>query len=158
MNGQTACYLADVDYTLYVPAGFHDTYLWSTGASTPTIVVTEAGMYYVTVANSQTGDEAYYEVTISDECETIYVPNAFTPNGDGVNEDFKPVGSNICQYKLWISDLDGVTLFETDDLNAGWDGRYDSKPVDPGIYVWDYEITFVNGEYQENTGFVELLR
>ena len=158
MNGQTACYLEGVSYTLYVPAGMHDTYVWSTGESSATISVNEAGYYYVTVANSQSGDESFHEVSISDQCEAIYVPNAFTPNGDGINEDFRPVGANICQYHLWISDLDGVALFETEDLNEGWDGRYEGKPVDPGMYVWDYEITFVNGESQENTGFVELLR
>jgi gliding motility-associated-like protein len=157
MNGQTACYLPDVEYMLYVPGGSSDLYQWSTGDTTQTILVAEAGHYSVVVVRA-TGDEEALEVTIDTDCEAIYVPNAFTPNADGVNDVFRPVGANLCQFKIWVSDLGGFTIYETEDLHAGWDGAYDNKPMDAGMYIWNYEITFSNGEYQENTGFVELLR
>lgn len=157
-NGQTDCYLEGVEYTVYVPFGTHLSYQWSTGANTSQITVSEPGVYGCTVTDVQNNSETFYEVSILDDCGLVYVPNAFTPNGDGLNESFAPVGRNICQYRMWVSDLDGITLFETEDLLKGWDGRSDDKPMDAGMYVWNYEITFVNGDYQENTGFLELLR
>jgi gliding motility-associated-like protein len=55
----------------------------------------------------------------------MYFPNAFTPNGDGINDVFIPVGTGIepDSYEMWIFDRWGNLLFYTDDLAKGWDGK-----------------------------------
>ena len=63
----------------------------------------------------------------------IYVPNAFTPNGDGLNDVFKSVCQNVSNYNLTIKDAFGFTLFTTTNPDDGWDGKNKS-----GATVQDY--------------------
>ncbi|MDB4534643.1 gliding motility-associated C-terminal domain-containing protein, partial [Vicingaceae bacterium] len=68
----------------------------------------------------------------------FYIPNAFTPNEDGVNETFKPsiFGADIEDYTFMIFDRWGELLFESQNLSNGWSGYYKSKQAKQDIYVW----------------------
>lgn len=70
---------------------------------------------------------------------TFYVPNSFTLNEDGKNEFFKAYGTNIIEFKMWIFNRWGEKIFESDDLNTGWNGRFKnnllSAPVQEDVYV-----------------------
>ena len=66
----------------------------------------------------------------------LFVPNAFTPNGDLINDIFLPKGQNINKYRLIIYDRWGSEIFESDSLEEGWDGTNAGEPCPTGVYVW----------------------
>ena len=69
----------------------------------------------------------------------IYVPNTFTPDGDEFNNIFKPVvpnGMTMDDYTFAIYDRWGEVLFESHDVNVGWDGTYHGQAVKEGVYIW----------------------
>lgn len=88
----------------------------------------------------------------------VFISNVFSPNGDGVN-DIVYVRSNsisemiFCIYNRW-----GNLLFQTSDINAGWDGRNDEKECPAGVYFYSVEIVFKNGESSVRKGSITLLR
>jgi gliding motility-associated-like protein len=88
----------------------------------------------------------------------IYVPNAFTPNGDNLNDVFMPVGSGIKTYSLLIFDRWGGKLFESATILVGWDGTYKGEAVKMDIYNWKISATNAKGEKKEMAGRVSLLR
>ncbi|MCX6183322.1 MAG: PKD domain-containing protein [Bacteroidetes bacterium] len=69
---------------------------------------------------------------------SFFIANAFTPNGDNVNDDFKPfmTGYATDDYEFLIFDRWGELIFKTNDINAGWDGSYKGQTVQNDVYVW----------------------
>jgi len=67
---------------------------------------------------------------------TIYFPNAFTPDGDSVNDVFKPVVRNISTLKMYVLNRWGELIFSTDDADKGWDGTYRGKACPEGTYTY----------------------
>ncbi len=63
-------------------------------------------------------------------------PNAFSPNGDGVNEVFRALQNDVVEMELFIYDRWGKLLYSTDNVLEGWDGSYEGEPVDIGVYVY----------------------
>ncbi len=112
-------------------------YLWSTGATTAGIEVTQPGTYTVTAFNDcgSTTDEITIDVK---ECDSKpEVPNAFSPNGDGKNDVFRPVVRGpMYDYELRIFNRWGEMVFISKDQYQGWDGTYKGRPVDVGTFVW----------------------
>jgi len=109
-------------------------YLWSTGQTTPAIIVQEPGKYWLTVGinNCKMSDT----INVTGGYTNLYVPNAFTPNKNGVNDVFIPKGEGIVNFDMKIFDRWGEMLFETKDFNKGWDGTFKDRIVEQGIYVW----------------------
>ncbi len=72
---------------------------------------------------------------------TLYIPNAFTPNGDGINDVFRVYGTDIENFSLVVYNRWGATVFSTTDITKGWDGRVNNgeEIADSGVY--DYQIT-----------------
>lgn len=121
-------------------------YLWSTGATSQVIMAGAYGNYYVQITNQ-------YDCTVRDSAQviefcpaTIFVPNTFTPNGDGLNDVFIPVGKNIADFTLRVFDRWGELLYETSDLNMGWDGTYRGALVKNDMYVWRMTYRFYTDE------------
>lgn len=83
-----------------------------------------------------------YTVTTS-ECNnsTMYVPNAFTPDGDQYNNQWKPIGYNVNSIHFTIFNRWGETLFESYNPNYGWDGTYNGKICQDGVYTYKIEWT-----------------
>ena len=99
----------------------------------------------------------------------VEFPNAFTPdafgNNDGVynpnqldNDVFFPRFAGVEDYVLQIYNRWGELLFESDDINRGWDGLYRGRPVQQGVYVWRAEVTFTDGKQSIKAGDLTLLR
>jgi len=90
----------------------------------------------------------------------IYIPNAFTPNHDGRNEFFKPIISGIDQnnYEFYIYDRWGKLQFYTEDLDQGWDGRFNDKDSELGIYVYMVKYQSLTGKEYKVRGIVTLIR
>lgn len=74
----------------------------------------------------------------------LHLPNAFTPDGDGLNDIFIPVGTNITVYEMTIFNRWGELIYRTDQLDTGWDGFYQGRKAPPGAYT--YKVQFGNDE------------
>jgi len=95
----------------------------------------------------------------TDLVELITVPNIFTPNGDLVNDLFRPVLSfTASSYHLIISDQHGAILFETRDQNESWDGTTSGGPHPDEVCLWFLETTTPSGKKLQRSGTVTLLR
>lgn len=66
---------------------------------------------------------------------SIYIPSAFTPNGDGLNDVFGIKGEGIQDYRLLIYNRWGTVIFESTNAKYQWDGKYQGQPVEAGTYV-----------------------
>ncbi|MEZ4775620.1 MAG: PKD domain-containing protein [Bacteroidia bacterium] len=88
----------------------------------------------------------------------LYAPNAFTPNGDQVNDIFVLKGSRIETYNLQIFSRWGMKVFETNNIEDGWDGRYNGKDVGEGVYVFIARGIAYNGRPYLVKGSITLLR
>jgi gliding motility-associated-like protein len=101
-------------------------------------------------------------VTILWGSELFYLPNAFSPDGDGLNDEFKPVEKYdfVETYQLSIYNRWGQLIFVTSDISQGWDGTFKGNPVPGGSYV--YRIVFTAypdySEKQTRTGSVVVVR
>lgn len=121
--------------SLQLLPGIFDTYLWQDGSSFNKFIVTNAGLYSVTVTNSCGSANA--EVLITEKPCEIFFPNTFTPNEDQKNDVFKILnGSGVSNFILVIYDRWGKKVFETTDYLKGWDGNINNKPADAGAYIW----------------------
>jgi len=147
-------------------AGF-TTYLWNTGDSTESIVINAEGMYKVEMESPVgcLGSDSVYVKLVSEEIpEThLFIPNAFTPDGDGINDNFNINYNNnsfpISHFVLHIFNRWGEEIFESNDITYGWDGKKNGKECPGGVYV--YKIVFsvdgISGN-QERVGTVMLVR
>ena len=140
-------------------------YLWDFGDNTYSILRDPVhsyklqGEYNVTLsvnAGTVCLENSTFNVNApADGFYTLYIPNSFSPNGDGNNETFKIFSKIPCDtYTLIIFNRWGEEVFKTDDpLNIGWDGRFNGQNASEGIYVY-----FIKGTRSEKTGYIVLLR
>ena len=87
----------------------------------------------------------------------LYFPNAFTPDGDGHNDKFGPIGHSIDQFELMVFDRWGEQIFQSDDANVLWDGTVDGEIAATGVYVYRYKATGHHFPTVEGFGHVTLL-
>lgn len=139
----SAISLCNVDQGVTLDAGNPgSTYIWSTGETSQQITIVEAGQYFVDVINSSNcALTDTIDVTGELGGGTMYVPNTFTPNGDGKNDVFCPVGTGITEFKMQIFDRWGMLLFESSSLvtnnttSGCWDGTFRGNKVQEDTYV-----------------------
>ncbi|MCQ2284014.1 MAG: gliding motility-associated C-terminal domain-containing protein [Bacteroidales bacterium] len=124
---------------------------------------THAGYYTITLtavdsAGCRDSIKSRVSVTVP---YFFYIPNAFSPNSDGVNERFAPSGEGVdpAEYIMIIYDRNGNILFKTHNPYDYWDGRGKTgKPCPAGVYVYYILLKTLNGETKEYNGSVTLLR
>jgi gliding motility-associated-like protein len=112
-------------------------YQWQDGSTQPELMATSEGIYWVTVTDDK-GCQATDSVLLH-QCElVIYMPNVFTPNGDGVNDVFLPVYNHDIPltFKMMIFNKWGEQIFSTTDINEGWDGTYKGQLCTQDMYTW----------------------
>lgn len=104
------------------------------------------------------------EITIKPDW-TFYVPNTFTPNGNGVNDGFIPKGHNIIEFQMWIFDRWGNMIYTTEKTQSPstaipWNGHANggSKTAQQDVYVWLVELKDINGLPHKYIGHVTLVR
>jgi gliding motility-associated-like protein len=123
-------------------AGSISSYLWtpSTGLSNSTILNPIANPSVTTVYNlnavAVNGCFVDKQLTVKVFTE-IYIPNSFTPNGDGINDIFRiPPGTSLTLQYFIIYDRYGNEILKTNDINKGWDGTYKGKKSPTGVYTY----------------------
>jgi gliding motility-associated-like protein len=89
----------------------------------------------------------------------MYVPTAFTPNGDGMNDTFKPIllGMKSLSY-FRVYNRFGELMFSTSQVDHGWDGVYKGKPQDTATFVWMAGGITYKGQVRKKKGYVVLIR
>ena len=93
-----------------------------------------------------------------DGAQEIFVPNVFTPNGDGKNDILKVYGTTIASLELRVFNQYGELIFMTKELNKGWDGIYKGKMQPSGVYVYTVNVVHNNGSKTQKSGAVNLVR
>jgi gliding motility-associated-like protein len=137
--------------TMTVPNGYildagegMASYLWSTGDHSQSIEIDMEGWYWVRIISNAgcPGLDSIYIIIngeLPEEC--LFIPNAFTPDNDGLNDTFKPVARcPITDYRMYIFNRWGEFLFESDDISIGWDGKKHGRSLPGDTYV--YKITY----------------
>jgi|GEM_PF-1039523 len=145
----------------------------SSTESDPKYIYDKEGAYDITL-HAWSDKDCYDSTTIAGRLEVIesgkiVFPNAFTPNVNGTNggyynendysnDVFYPVGKGIGNYKLEIFNKWGILVFESRDINIGWDGYFDGELLKEGVYVWKVSGNYNNGKDFQEVGTVLLLR
>jgi gliding motility-associated-like protein len=128
-----------------------DTYGWSTGATASSIQITEDGTYWVEAANGCTKTRAAIRVTFREDPEAIFVPNVFTPNGDGKNDVFETRGLYPGRWALVVHSRSGQRVYQCETYRNDWDG----ESLPPGVYFYQLRNKKTGGTLK---GWVHLLK
>lgn len=139
--GRDTFYCPEDRLLLDAAAGTPADYQWSTGETSATLNVETPGFYSVTVSNQCQLVEDQIQIEECERC-TFYFPNAFSPNGDGINDTFRAFPNcEVVTYRLEIYDRWGTQVFETSDYSQGWNGLVRGREMDLGVYLWVLEYT-----------------
>ena len=146
------------------------TYVWSpdyklscTDCQTP-MASPEVDTTYRVTAINEYGCKATDRLSIQviEDCagKMVYVPNTFTPNGDGQNDLLKVFGPGVASVKeVRVFNRWGQLVFETNDpANIGWDGTFKGVELNPGVFVYYMDVECINGERTIKKGDITLLR
>jgi gliding motility-associated-like protein len=120
----------------------------------------EAGVFPVVLVVSNgwnCADTVIHPITVY-EAYNFYIPNSFSPNGDGLNDVFLPKAEGIVNYSMEIFDRWGQIIFRTNDVSVGWDGTYQQKPCSNDTYVWKINFKIRGGISKNLTGSVSVIR
>lgn len=113
--------------------------------------------YYVTVTDSN-GCSSVERVNISVVIPDLFIPTGFSPNGDGFNDVVYVRSLSISSMIYQVYDRWGGLVFESNDQATGWDGTSNGKKLDPGVYIYKFQATMVDGEVIEQAGNITLFR
>ncbi|MEL7122666.1 MAG: gliding motility-associated C-terminal domain-containing protein, partial [Bacteroidota bacterium] len=157
----TAYCVKDQLTPLDLSPGNFTTYAWQDRSTSENYLVEQEGIYIVEVTNDF-GCVNTDSLVVTQICPTkVYVPNAFSPNRDGVNDRFEIYGNDIEAIQLYIYDRWGGLLFETKEL-SGWNGRANGEWAPGGIYTWVLIVDGIDEEglpqQQKLSGTVMLLK
>jgi len=135
-------------------------YLWSTGETGPIISISNSGSFEV-VASNACGSVSDSITVLFIDCDcAIYIPNAFTPNGDGFNDVWRPVVCPVETYELFIFNRWGEMIWTTVDQNEPWTGSVigGSEVAQDEVYIYLVDLGIDGGNKKRITGSVTLLR
>jgi gliding motility-associated-like protein len=144
-----------------------DTVLWLlnnqalTFMADSTLPLTDTGLYCVRLIVTTAGgckDTSTQCILVYNEL--WYMPNAFTPNHDGLNDYIEIFGSRdgMKQLNIMIFDRWGEKVFESDDLYFKWDGTFKGVMQEPDVFVYVLEMTYFDGHMVHNNGSITLIR
>jgi gliding motility-associated-like protein len=135
-----------------------DTYLSCNNCQNPTADAVDTIEYIVTYTDA--------DGCVNSDSITLFIlpvtevvfPNAFTPNNDGRNDWYLPIGSTIKTIQLSIFNRWGEKVFETFDEATGWDGNYKGKQAPAGVYIYTADVTLYNNASRKFKGSITLIR
>ncbi len=157
LKGESTNLLAigGISYTWSPPLGLSNAFI-ANPIATPNLSTTYA---VIGIDENNCMGESSVSVFVT---ETVFVPNLFSPNGDGSNDYLKVYGINLKEISLKIYDTQGRLLFNSSNLqevlNIGWDGSYKGRIMPQGNYLWSITGEFLDGTQLSNHGKFTLIR
>lgn len=125
-------------------------------------VVNSKAIYCYKVKAQRDATNTCYESWSNDVCitfePTLYFPNAFSPNGDGKNDYFTPIGVFAKTFEMQIYNRWGILIYKTESQEQGWDGTVNGSPAPEGVYVFKARVVGFKDEEVQKTGTVTLIR
>ncbi len=123
---------------LIKPSGNYSNYTWNNNAVSSSISITAPGIYWLQVTDASKCIGRDSILVNPKEClRGFYIPNAFTPDRNGRNDDFKPfIGGIVKQYQFTIYNRWGQVVFTTKELARGWDGTFGGQQQDTNVFAW----------------------
>ncbi len=135
-------------------------YLWNTGQTITSIGILHYGLYSL-VMTPPSGCAVFDSITINKSCY-LDITNAFTPDGDGINDWFMPralSSGQLTQFRMQVFTRWGQLIFETNALNGkGWDGKFNSIDQPASVYIYTIEVELNNKVREKYQGNITLLR
>ncbi|MFN4854097.1 MAG: gliding motility-associated C-terminal domain-containing protein, partial [Bacteroidota bacterium] len=141
-------------------------YYWDLGEGTitsepkPKVTYKDTGNYIVILRQiSENGclDSLIQIVRIGPNF-SMYIPNAFTPNGDLINDTFTIISNDVKEFSIDIIDRWGQLVFTSSSLDNQWDGVFKGDEAAEGVYTWVIRATDVTGKTYRKNGQVTLIR
>jgi gliding motility-associated-like protein len=130
-----------------------------TDCPNPTASPSETTTYTVVVVTEDGCiGEAEVTITVDEPCGETYLPTMFSPNNDGVNDEFCVLGNCVIGVEMNIFNRWGEKVFETNDPDQCWRGSHRGKPVNTGVYTYKAKIFLSNGSEIESSGNITLVR
>lgn len=144
-----------------IGASWGKSFLWSnTGDTTQSIAISQGGSYAVTVYDHYNCPVSG-SIEVKEHCEPrIFLPKAFSPNGDGENDELEIFGKYFTDFEITIFNRWGEIIFISTDKNKRWDGMYRGEPMEIGTYPWmiSYQSVFDGGKENKMKGSITLIR
>jgi len=142
------------------PANNYSAYTWSTGSNEASVIVDAPGRYILEVRDKngcygRDTTDVYAKI-----CKTgVFIPNAFTPNGDGKNDVFRAIiFGKVVSFKMDIYNRWGELIFSTTNPQKGWDGKTKAFDNNTSVFIWQCSYKLEGEEMTRKRGTVTLLR
>ncbi|HLV41457.1 MAG TPA: PKD domain-containing protein [Brumimicrobium sp.] len=124
-----------------------------------TLNITDGGHHkiYQVVNNAYGCKDSTYRIVFMEPYTTLYVPNAFTPDENHVNEIFQPIVHDVSNYSFEVYNRWGKLIFRTTNTKEGWNGQFKGSPSPDGVYLWKVEYMnhlFINEEHYGNFSLI----
>ncbi|CAN5450677.1 hypothetical protein BH11BAC5_BH11BAC5_49160 [soil metagenome] len=147
---------------LVISPGSYDHYLWQDNSTASSFTVTAPGNYSVVVKTTDgCSDSAAITIELSHNCDDILFPTAFSPNNDGLNDQFGPLPLRnlalLKNYSLRIYNRYGQVVFSSTNPFEKWDGSFRGQPVDTGSCMWRAEYIYNNGNTLKKEGSITIV-
>ena len=126
----------------------------------PTVSYSSAGVYTVvlTAGNGICYDTSSVVITVFYNPLLVTVPNIFTPDGDGVNDQFFITLENAISLEVTISNRWGNKVASYSGVNGFWDGKVNGSLAEEGVYFYNFTVTGLDGTTQTGQGNIQLVR
>lgn len=156
-NDTTIC--DDIPLALHARSPTEGTYLWNTGATTRDIIADKKGWYKVLFTDACGISEDSVRIEVEHCNCRPFIPNAFSPNNDAMNDRFMiSVDCEVQQFSMSIYNRYGQRVFQSGKPQTGWDGTFGNKPCDAGTYYYYIHYIGTQGKTYTSKGDLTLLR
>ncbi len=136
--------------------------LWSTSSNTDSIHSLSPGYYSFQITDENScvvaGSSQILASTVECDSPHLYVPNVFSPNGDGQNDILFIRGEGIQTVEFVIFNRWGQKVFQSTNMSIGWDGQYKGSHAETGVYSWIVEASLIDGTSVKSHGTTTLIR
>ena len=144
MNDTVVCFDDLPNGLVLDPGRVGSGFVWSSSETTQTISINQSGVYIVNITNNA-GCSSIDRVKIQQDCpESVWLPNAFTPNGNSLNETWEIKGRNVSNIQVLVFNRWGEQIWKGNQLGDFWDGRYKEKFVQQDVYVYKLSYSYIN--------------